>query len=178
MVTPLPPLDPMNDTPAAPHKEPVKCQSELQAKKRRVHPWAIVVVASLCVLGVGMPARRPESLPSLWNRSHLSMPRPVSGSLSNQRPFPSEAPMTPKSPSCAVRQRRHGWRRQTGNYAFCSTFPAISMMASLLAPWRRDGRPIAQWTRTDAAIKIEAMFDKEDREKIEAKLKTLRTPLN
>src|SRR5262245_8833847 len=63
MVTPLPPLDPMNDTPAAPHKEPVKCQSELQAKKWRVHPWAIVVVAGLCMLGVGMPARRPESLP-------------------------------------------------------------------------------------------------------------------
>jgi hypothetical protein len=73
MVTPLPPLDPMNDTllfsagavllPVGPHQQPVKCQTELQANKGRMHPWAIVAVVGLCVLGVGMPLRRAESLP-------------------------------------------------------------------------------------------------------------------
>ena len=73
MVTPLPPLDPMNDTllfsagalllPAGPHQQPVKRQSEPPANKRRVHSWAIVVVAGLCLFGVAMPVRRAESLP-------------------------------------------------------------------------------------------------------------------
>jgi hypothetical protein len=73
MVTPLPPLDPMNDTllfsagtvllPLGPQKEPAKCQAESPTNKWRVHPWAIVAVVGLCVLGVGMPVRRAESLP-------------------------------------------------------------------------------------------------------------------
>ena len=72
MVTPLPPLDPINDTllfsagtvllPLGP-QEPAKCQSEPPANKRRVHSWAIVVVAGLCLFGVAMPVRRAESLP-------------------------------------------------------------------------------------------------------------------
>jgi hypothetical protein len=63
----------MNDTllfsagtvllPLGPHKEPAKCQSEPPANKRRVHSWAIVALAGLCVLGVAMPVRRAESLP-------------------------------------------------------------------------------------------------------------------
>jgi len=46
-----------------PHKEPAKCQAEPPTNKWRVHPWAIVAVVGLCVLGVGMPVRRAESLP-------------------------------------------------------------------------------------------------------------------
>ena len=71
MVTPLPPLDPLNDTllfsagtvllPLGPQKEPAKCQAEPPTNKWRVHPWAIVAVVGLCVLGVAI--RRAESLP-------------------------------------------------------------------------------------------------------------------
>jgi hypothetical protein len=73
MITPLPPLDPLNDTllfsagtvllPLGPHKEPAKCQTEPPVNKWRVHSWTIVAVVGLWVLGVGICVRRPESLP-------------------------------------------------------------------------------------------------------------------
>jgi hypothetical protein len=71
MVTPLLPLDPINDTllfsagavllPVGPPKEPRKRQS-VPNNKWHVHSWTVVAVVGLCVLGAGMPVRRADSL--------------------------------------------------------------------------------------------------------------------